>query len=259
MQRFFPFIIILVLVSCKAKQQAISAEPNVVSVSNDTVSNIIKHNEALKLNFKTAVFKAKINYDDPNRSMNLSSEIRIKKDEIILVSVKMLGFVMAKAIITPTQVRYYEKANNKFFEGDYKTLSNWLGTDLDFQKVQNIMLGKAMDDLKKEQYNFLTEDNAPKLEEKNNAQYVKSYVFDPVTFVLKKQEINQALTCRNLKVNYLNHKMYPEVILPEELLIFAMQNNQKTTIGIEYKNATFNEELTFPYNVPNGYEQIIIK
>jgi hypothetical protein len=70
-------------------------------------------------------------------------------------------------------------------------LSNWLGTDLDFQKVQNLLLGKAMDDLTKGKYNVLAEDNNPKLEEITEANFSKNFVFDSIGFWLKKQEIEQ--------------------------------------------------------------------
>jgi Domain of unknown function (DUF4292) len=258
MRYLFSILLLMALVSCKSTQKIIPTEAPLGNSKNETVSSIIKKHYALKSDFKTAFFKANIDYADDKRSMSLSSDIRIKKDEIILVSVKLLGIVVAKAIITPTQVRYYEKINSKFFEGDYKTLSNWLGTDLDFQKVQNMMLGRAMDDLSTGQYTMTMVENAPKLEAINKEKLTKSYLFEPNFFWLTAQEINQLSPSRNLKVNYLNYKNYTEAILPGELLIFAMQNDQKTDITITYKNATFNEELNFPYSVPSGYEQITI-
>jgi hypothetical protein len=259
MRSVFPILLILLFVSCKSKQKLLQPQENsTISASNETVNNLIKNHEAVKTDFKTAYLKASIDYTDTKQSLSLSSDIRIKKDEIILVSVKMLGIVMAKAMITPSKVEYYEKLNGKYFEGDYKTLSNWLGTDLDFQKVQNMMLGKALDSLSKGKYEIVNEDDAPKLLEISQENFSKSYVFDPVSFWLKKQEIIQNNPSRKLIVNYLNYKTFPEAILPGELLIFALQNEQTTNITIQYKNATFNEELTFPYSVPSGYEQIII-
>ena len=50
---------------------------------------------------------------------------------------------MAKALITPTKVSYYEKINNTYFEGDFSLLSNWLGTDLDFQKSSKFIPWKS--------------------------------------------------------------------------------------------------------------------
>ena len=169
-----------------------------------------------------------------------------------------MGFAVAKALITPTQVKYYEKTSGKYFEGDYKTLSNWLGTDLDFQKVQNMLLGQAMDNLSEGKYNLSMEENLPKLEDNSKGNFKKSFVFDVNSFWLNRQEITQQTPLRTLKVNYSNYKSYPESVIPGELLIFANQENKTTTISVAYKNATFNEELTYPYSVPNGYEQIKI-
>ncbi len=259
MRSIFPILLLVILVSCKSKQKLQQPqEATTISASDETVNNIIKNHEAIRIDFKTAYLKANIDYTDAKQSLSLSSDIRIKKDEIILVSLKMLGIVIAKAMITPTKVEYYEKLNGKYFEGDYRTLSNLLGTDLDFQKVQNMMLGKALDSLSKRKYNVVSEDDTPKLIEITQDNFSKSYVFDPVSFWLKKQEIIQNEPSRKLILNYLNYKTYPEAILPGELLIFALQNTQTTNIKIQYKNAIFNEELTFPYSVPSGYEQIII-
>ena len=48
------------------------------------------------------------------------------------------------------------------------------------------------------------------------------------------------------------------MILPLSLAIDARQKEGKTNIDIEYKTATFNEDLSFPYSVPEGYERIYI-
>lgn len=258
MRRIFPILLLVLVVSCKARQKIVAPETVATTVSNETVSNIIANHYAVKRDFKTAYIKADVDYTDPKQSFGLSADIRIKKDEIILVSVKMLGITMAKAMITPTQVRYYEKMNSKFFEGDYKTLSNWLGTELDFKKVQNMLIGQTMDDLSKGKYSVVTEENSPKLEELSSGNFAKAFVFDANTFSLKRQEIKQQSPERKLLVNYSDYKSYSECVLPMQLIIFALQNNETTSIAMSYKNATFNEDLTFPYSVPSGYEQIII-
>jgi hypothetical protein len=258
MRRIFPIILMALLFSCKSKQKIVEPQTVTTTASNETVSNIIKNHYALKRDFKTAYIKADVDYVDAKQSLSLTADIRIKKDEIILVSVKMIGITMAKAIITPTQVRYYEKLGGKFFEGDYKTLSNWLGTDLDFQKVQNMLIGQAMDDLSKGKYSVVNEEDAPKLEEVSKGNFAKAFVFNTADFSLKRQEISQQTPERKLLVNYLNYKTAPESIIPGELLIFAKQEDKTTSISIAYKNASFNEDLSFPYTVPSGYERIII-
>jgi hypothetical protein len=55
---------------------------------------------------------------------------------------------MAKALITLIQL-VIMKIKGTYFEGDFSALSQWLGTDLDYSKIQKNLL-EALDDLKKE-------------------------------------------------------------------------------------------------------------
>ena len=161
-------------------------------------------------------------------------------------------------MITPTSVQYYEKVGSKYFEGDYAGLSKWLGTDLDFQKVQNMFLGKTLDDLHKGKYVVSILEKLYKLQSNPDAKTDKSFFFESDNFLVKRQEINQPLQDRTLQIVYPDYKKYEAMILPLSLAIDARQKENKTNINIEYKSVTFNEELSFPYNVPEGYERIYI-
>jgi len=254
LQHFIFFVFFATLTSCKSK--GLIAEATATkSLSSDKV---ITNHYATKKDFKTAYIKADAKYKDDRQSLNVTADIRIKKDEQILLSVRFFGITMAKALITPTQVKYYEKAGNKYFEGDYTTLSKWLGTDLDFYKVQNMLIGQAFDDLNKGKYDASIEEGLYKLYDKSNKNIEKSFFFEASKFLVKKQEISQKAKNRMLKVSYPNHKDYAETVLPTELIIEAFQDNKATKINIEYKSATFNEDLSFPYSVPDGYDRIFI-
>ncbi|MFY0481796.1 DUF4292 domain-containing protein [Flavobacterium sp. PLA-1-15] len=242
------------MVSCKSK--AVISEASATKTMS--AEKVIDNHYDTKKDFKTAYIKADVGYKDDKQSLNVSADIRIKKNEQILLSIRFFGITMAKALITPKEVKYYEKSGNKYFEGDYTTLSKWLGTDLDFQKVQNMLIGQAFDDLNKGKYDSSIEDGLYKLNDKSNKNTEKAFFFEASQFLIKKQEISQKAKKRMLKVSYPNHKDYPEVILPTQLVIEALQDNKATKIDIEYKSATFNEELSFPYSVPSGYDRIFI-
>lgn len=254
----FTYLVMLIgfamMVSCKSK--AVISEATATKTMS--AEKVIDNHYDTKKEFKTAYIKADVSYKDDKQGLNVSADIRIKKNEQILLSIRFFGITMAKALITPTEVKYYEKTGNKYFEGDYSTLSKWLGTDLDFQKVQNMLIGQAFDDLNKGKYDSSIEDGLYRLYDKSNKSTEKSFFFEASQFLIKKQEISQKSKNRMLKVSYPNHKDYPEVILPTELIIEALQDNKATKINIEYKSATFNEELSFPYSVPSGYDRIFI-
>lgn len=255
MKKFIIIALGITLFACGSKK-TVAEEGASEAIAS---SKVIDSHYKLKRDFTTLYIKAGVKYrDDKQSPPNVSAEIRIKKDEQILVSVRFLGITMAKALITPAEVKYYEKLGNKFFEGNYATLSKWLGTDLDFQKVQNMLVGEAMDDLKKGKYKTTIEQELYKLEDISNKNTAKSFFFEAANFLIKKQEIAQAKQDRMLQVNYPSHKEYPEAILPSQINIEAIQGGKKTNINIEYNSISFNENLTFPYSVPDGYERIYI-
>ena len=246
----------LSFLSCKAKKTVIS---EVVPASKGiSADGIIASHYATKKDFSTLYIKSSVAYTDDKQSQNVSAEIKIKKDEKILISIRFLGITMAKALITPTEVKYYEKINGKYFEGNFAGLSRWLGTDLDFQKVQNMLLGQAFDDLHKETYQMTISDQLYKLESTTDLNTNKAFYIDSDQFLLKKQSIIQSSTGRMLQVTYPNHKEFAESIVPLNLVIEAIQHQEKTNINIVYNAFTFNEELSFPYDVPDGYERIFI-
>ena len=85
-----------------------------------------------------------------------------------------------------------------------------------------------------------------------------SYFFEADNFLIKKEEITQKTQERMLQIVYPNHSDYNKMSLPTGLIIDAIQKGEKTNINIDYNTVTFNEELSFPYSVPEGYERIFI-
>lgn len=246
------------LVSCKSKGKVVE-ESKKEDSDKMTADRILKNHYANKIDYKTLYIKSSVKYDDEKQSQNLSAEIKIKRDEQILVSIRFLGITMAKALITPASVSYYEKLNGTYFEGDFSTLSKWLGTDLDFNKVQNLLIGQAMDDLNKGKYQDSLVDQSYRLEDLSKNSTKKYFFFNKDSFLLNKQEISQTAENRKIEVFYSDYKKYNENQLPSDIDIKAAQDKGKTEINLEYNTITINEELNFPYSVPNGYKRILIK
>lgn len=254
MKKIVSLLILALMFSCKSK--AVLAE----SIATNIIASdkIIQSHYNNKFDFSTLYIKANARYEDDKNSQSVTAEIKIKKDEKILVSIRFLGITMAKALITPTSVQYYEKIGGKYFEGDFSLLSQWLGTDLDFNKIQNLLIGQALDNLNESKYKTTIVDKLYKLEDIKDATTKKTYFFEAENFLLKKQEIIQSSQERMLQINYPEYQKLGEKIVPLNFYIEAVQKKGKTNINIDYKNITFNEEFSFPYSVPDGYERIYI-
>jgi len=250
------FVSSLTLVSCKSKSVVTTVTKSEALLDADKIIENYYNN---KNEFSTLYIKANAQYSDDRQTQNVTAEIKIKKNEQILVSVRFLGITMAKALITPTTVSYYEKMGGSYFEGDFSSLSQWLGTDLDYNKVQNMLIGQAMDDLKKGKYKESIIDQSYRLDDLSDANTKKAFIFEANTFLMQKQEITQTEEDRMIQVTYSDNKVYKEITIPANVLINTFQKKGKTQINLDYNTITINEALSFPYSVPNGYKRIIIK
>lgn len=255
MNKYLGLVLLVVLCSCKATKPVVVAN-NTNADTKIAPAKIIDGHYAENRNFVTAYIKASVKYEDSKNKQNVSAEIRIKKNEMILVSVRVLGITMAKALLTPAEVKYYEKINGNYFEGDYAMLSRWLGTDLDFEKVQNLLIGQAMDNLKQGNYATSTQGNLYQLE--SQGQTIKQFLFEPDHFWLRAQKLNQPSQERSLQVLYPDYRPQDSVVFPTELNITAQQPKGKTTIDVTISSVEINQPMTFPYSVPSGYEKIEI-
>lgn len=254
----FYILVCATLISCKTQQkkvqeQAVSQE----EVVDTKVKDIIQKHYENGLNFQTVSIRAAADYADKKQSVSINADIRIKKDEIIWINLKFFGIPMAKALITPTRVSYYEKANNTYFDGNYSILTKMLGTDLDFQKVQNLLLGRPIDTLTKEEFIAEIADNLFLLRSKKKSDIEKTFSFETANYLLKKQFVNQTSKNRNVLVNYPAFTNQDNIFLPTGVSILANQQDQ-VKIDVAYKKITFNESLSYPYVIPDGYSQIKI-
>ena len=247
------------MVSCKSKAVAVqNNNGNTEVITKEDKKAVEKHYDN-KLDFSTLYIKASARYADEKQSQNVTADIRIEKDKQILVSVRFLGITMAKALITPTTVSYYEKINSTYYEGDFTSLSKWLGTELDYSKVQNLLVGEALDDLRKGKYTQTIVDNLFKLEDLKETNIKKAFYLDAEKYLVQKEEISQPAENRMLQISYGDSKVFNQGTLPTSIEINAIQPKGKTNINLNYNNISFNEELSFPYSVPSGYKKVIIK
>ncbi|MBF4483697.1 DUF4292 domain-containing protein [Flavobacterium sp. CSZ] len=260
MKKYIALVLVTAfMVSCKSKAVAVqNNNGNTEVITKEDKKAVEKHYDN-KLDFSTLYIKASARYADEKQSQNVTADIRIEKDKQILVSVRFLGITMAKALITPTTVSYYEKINSTYYEGDFTSLSKWLGTELDYSKVQNLLVGEALDDLRKGKYTQTIVDNLFKLEDLKEANIKKSFYLDADKYLLQKEEISQPTENRMLQISYGDSKVFNQGTLPTSIEINAIQPKGKTNINLNYNNISFNEELSFPYSVPSGYKKVIIK
>lgn len=223
---------------------------------NLSAKSIIRAHYQNEIDFKTLSGKMKIDYSNGDDNQRVSVSLRMEKDKAIWISAP---FGIVKAYITPDRVSFYNKLENSYFDGDFSYLSNLLGTELDFEQVQNLLLGQSMFNLRDEKYNIEITEKNYQLKPRRAAELFKTlFQIEPKNFKIATQQLAQPQKKRLLEINYKNYQEIGKMVLPNEVFITAIDNKIKNTIAIEYRNVEFDRDLNFPYKVPSGFKEIIL-
>ena len=222
-----------------------------------TSKQLIKEHNKSEAKFKTLQARVKVEYEQGDASQSYSINLRMEKDKTIWISAT-LGIVRVK--ITPTKVSFYNKLDNTYFDGDFSLISDFLGTSIDFEKVQNILLGNALFNLKDEAYDAGVHEGSYLLSPKNQNQLFEIfYLLNPTHFKMDSQQLAQPLEHRMLEIDYKNYQEVDKQILPQTVKVIAVDNNEETTINMEFKSVMLNTDVRFPFRIPNGFQEIVIK
>ena len=220
-------------------------------------AKIINSHYDTHFDFKTLAARLRVKYKDEHTSQGVSVSLRMEKDKAIWMSASVLGISLAKALITPDRVRYYEKIDGTYFDGDFKLLSELLGTELNFEQVQSILLGQPLYDLRNANYTAVAgQQNYLVSPKKQRKIFDLFFYLNPGQFTMQQQRLLQKQEDRELTVNYGDYTNQEKGKLPEHVLIRAQEGEKATEIDIKYRSIDVNREVSFPFEIPSGYKEI---
>jgi hypothetical protein len=265
-------ILSIIFTSCKHQQKITGpiSKCNLSYKSPKTLTQNLKANE-----FHFEKFNAKLNVetfiDSSFNSFTVS--LRVKKDSIIWMSISKLGIEGARVLINKDSVSFINRISNKYFKGDFSYISKLLNTQLDFEMLQSLLVGNSVA--------FYDEDEKIK-SNISNCQYmlgtIRKYKLRRV--MEKGKELKEPaqsiyLESESFKISrILFYEFNPErsfdasfqqfsKIDSTQLFPFKMNFNIKAqkNVGmtLEYTKVLLSEEQSFPFKIPDNYEQIVYK
>ena len=238
------------LSSCKSAKSIVSSNVASENVSSKQLINTYQNNLT---DFKTLNGRISIDYQKGKDNKSVGVSFRMEKDKNIWMSAP-LG--LGKVLITPSRVAFYNKLDKEYFDGDFSYLSNLLGTEIDFKKLQNILLGQAIYDLTKQGHKITVKDNSYVLTPKRqNSLFDLQYAVNPSYFKLDALSVTQKLEQRDLNVKYNAYQNLEKLIIPKLISILANDGKDTVSINLEYKSMRLNGNLKFPFEIPSGYKE----
>lgn len=246
--------LLLVSFGCKSTRHVASSGELDKKLSS---RQLIKEHTKAFANFKTLQSRVKVEYQQGDMEQTHTINLRMEKDKTIWLSAT-LGIVRAK--ITPTKVSFYNKLDNTYFDGDFSILSDLLGTELDFNKVQSLLLGETLFDLSIHSYKADVFDKSYVLQPKRQSELLEVFLLlNPSHFKMDSQQIAQSLKHRMLQIDYKDYQEVNKQVLPKNVNIIAVEGNFETKINMEFKSISLDSDLRFPFRIPSGFKEIVVR
>lgn len=250
--------ITMVFWSCKTKKDRLdTSDPTIeIKSSSEKLSkkayhSLLEKHYAIPRDFSTLQIQAEVHYSDLD--IPLKADIRIEKGKMILISVQSFFITGAKILITPERVSYYEKIQNTHYDGDFRFLNHFLGIDLDYQKVENLLLGEAIYDLRAIHLPVAKKERQVQLSDVG-ASYTFTYTFNEAMQLIQ-EVIAQNNSADRLIITYNGYQNKSTVELPKQLHIKAFQKND-VSLSVNYQKITTDEKLSMPYSIPRNSKTI---
>lgn len=232
-----------VVVSCGSVQKAANS-----ASATAKKAGVVKAHKAARTDFKTMKSRLAVNYKDEKQSRSVTVDLRIEKGKQIWMSAKFLGFTAAKVYITPDRVQFYEKLKKRSFDGDFSLISDFLGEPLEYDQLEDLLLGQAVESL--QPHDFSVVDNKYQFAQARLIE--KLFQLRPSDFKLSQQSIKKPSEDSFLVITYPDYQVVEKRIIPLEVKVDAKRGKRLSQVSLEFKNVEFNKDLSFPFTMPSN-------
>lgn len=256
MKKIHHLISLLILLTMVTACKSIRVLPNKAPVKR--VDLKLLATEIIKAEENIPTFRARIKaeYNDQKRKQSVNVNFRLEENKTFWMSANML-IPIAKVLITPEQVQFYEKFQKTYYKGNIAFINQQLGTNFDFNDLQNIFLGYPISDFKKEKFDRISHPQYYVLSPKTKGlRYRPTYFYDPVNFRLKEQRFLVTGTGQSLSIKYPQYQQVDGKLVPKQIEISTFDGTNFLQLSLDYLRVDFPKKLSVPFAIPAGYTKI---
>lgn len=249
-------IMVIALSACGGSKKVAGSD-----FDNLALKNILASHEAAEPEFKTLAARMYVIYEDDERSQGITVSMRMEKNKAIWIKAQVAGLVtVAKVMITPDRVQFYESINSQYFDGDFALLSDFLGTKIDFEKAQAILLGQSIFDLEASELTVSPLATTLKIQPKTQPQnFIYSILLNASNYKVSSANLSQPQDSRLLSLRYGEYEKIDSSFFPSIVELNASEKEKKTKVEITYRKIELNVPVNFAFDIPEGYEEIELK
>jgi hypothetical protein len=239
----------LILESCSAsKKIGKSAE------SINSTEGLLRKMEIQQVKAGWFDGKAKIDFHSSSLKIQGNALIKMKKDSAVWISLRKLGFEVARALITRDSVYIINRINSDFTSYGLEYLASEYQLPPSFTILQQILLGNPF--FLSRNLSSATNGDRYELSDKSNGKEVR-YSLETANYRLRNMQYLETGADRQLNLDFEEYNPTPDKQYFSYLrkLSFNSQETGKVEIGIQFTQVELNVPTTMPFDVPARYKK----
>lgn len=258
---FFALLLISITFGCQKKNiiKTVTAPEYIPEVSKRQARKLIKAHEA---DFNYLSCKSKIEFNDGVDNFSANTNIRVRKDSIIWVSITAtLGIEVLRCLITKDSVYVINKLQKEYYCYSYQSLKKRLNFDINFNLIQSFLFGNTPFKVLEQDSSYDCVDTSfTNTKQLRGDIRVQNYIKNN-TLKLHKLDIDNVYTSDKISITYDNFQRLDVDtffgFLNKISLNYQNRNGfQSFYLGLEHQKVeTGNTELKFPFNAKQKFER----
>jgi hypothetical protein len=229
-------------------------QPDSLALLNGVLHSMYAHH----IDYTTFSAKVRVDYsNDKGHQPDFTAYIHMKRDSIIWIDISgPLGIGGFRVLITPDTLRYYDKLANTYTVRPLSYLQDVAELPLDLPKLQDLLVGNLVffDSTRITSYRqrqtsiFLLSvgDLYKNLVTLSNGDYRMMHA--------KLDDVDPTRN-RTADLTYDDYVSQGGILFPTTRSI-NLSEKSRVDIELNFKQFSFNQELTYPYTVPRKYKRV---
>ena len=216
--------------------------------------------------------KFSISYTDGKNKTDLRGQLQMKNDSITWISFSpALGIEAARLSLTDDSIKFINRLNKKYFEGEYNLVDSLLNTTIDFSILQSMIVGNDLTNYDVNKFKSsidgglyritIQERRKIKKSLKNKEDdarvLVQNIWLDPEDFRIRMVDLKELNDGDNKKLDvvYEDYSPVEDQMFPEKLTI-SITSQKSILIEVKFLKVDLNEPVDFPFKIPSKYEKL---
>ncbi len=242
-------VLVFVVSSC-SKKTLVTKSPS--DLKSNEVLGFMQDN---LLQFDQLKARIKVKSDLNGSRQSFNADLRWEKDEKIWMSFSIFGIEGVRVLLEPDGIQIMDKLNKKYYNESYKYLYELVGLDLNFDDVQNALLGNLIG-LKKNNVK-------PKKFEEN---YMLKYNFGDLLnataslnsehITLSNLSMKHPFESQQMAMTFDDYRQFPNGRFAFERNIQANVDNNRLLLQLSFVKIEEASDLSFPFTVNENYQRV---